>query len=191
MMARRDDWRSKAGTLAVVIGALWLVTGLNLFVFEGRLLAYGILPRAEEGLPGVVLAPLLHGGFNHLIANTTGILIFGGLVMLRSRSHFWMVTIVGALASGLGTWLFGRPAVHVGASGIVFAYFGYLLFTGFFERRIGSLLLSIAVFFIWGPTIYGILPLARDISWEGHLFGFIGGMLAAWVLAGRPFRGGI
>jgi membrane associated rhomboid family serine protease len=191
MSAWYRDLPRCAATLAVVIGALWLVAALNVFVFEGRLLAFGILPRAEEGLPGIVIAPLLHGGINHLLANTGGILIFGGLVMFRSRSHFWMVTIVGGLASGIGTWLFGRPAVHVGASGIVFAYFGYLLFTGFFERRIGSLLLSIAVFFIWGPTIYGILPTKSDISWEGHVFGFIGGIVAAWVLAGRPFRGGI
>ena len=191
MMARRDDWRGRVGTLAVIIGAIWIVAGLNLFVFQGRLLAFGIEPRAEEGLLGIVMAPLLHGGFNHLLMNTTGILVFGGLVMLRSRSHFWLVTIIGAIASGIGTWLFGRPAVHVGASGVVFAYFGYLLFTGFFERRIGSLLLSIVVFLIWGPTIYGILPMERDISWEGHLFGFIGGMVAAWVLAGRPLRGGI
>ena len=191
MAVRHDSIGSRAATLAVAIGAIWLIFAINLFVFGGRLLAFGILPRAEEGLRGVVLAPLLHGSVKHLLANTAGILIFGGLAMLRSRSHFWMVTIVGAIASGIGTWLFGRPAIHVGASGIVFAYFGYLLFTGFFERRIGSLLLSIAVFFVWGPTIYGILPLERDISWEGHLFGFIGGMLAAWVLAGRPFRGGI
>ncbi|HZM44802.1 MAG TPA: rhomboid family intramembrane serine protease [Burkholderiales bacterium] len=191
MAVRHDSIGSRAATLAVAIGVIWLIFAINLFVFGGRLLAFGILPRAEEGLRGVVLAPLLHGSVKHLLANTAGILIFGGLAMLRSRSHFWMVTIVGAIASGIGTWLFGRPAIHVGASGIVFAYFGYLLFTGFFERRIGSLLLSIAVFFVWGPTIYGILPLERDISWEGHLFGFIGGMLAAWVLAGRPFRGGI
>jgi membrane associated rhomboid family serine protease len=191
MAVRHDSIGSRAATLAVAIGAIWLIFAINLFVFGGRLLAFGILPRAEEGLPGIVIAPLLHGGINHLLANTGGILIFGGLVMLRSRSHFWMVTIVGALASGIGTWLFGRPAVHVGASGIVFAYFGYLLFTGFFERRIGSLLLSITVFVIWGPTLYGILPIKSDISWEGHVFGFIGGIVAAWVLAGRPFRGGI
>lgn len=191
MAARRDDWRAKVGTLAVVVGALWLVAGLNLVVFEGRLLAYGIYPRAEEGLRGIALAPLLHGSLNHLLANSGGILLFGGLVMLLSSSHFWMVTVIGALASGLGTWLFGRPAMHVGASGVVFAYFGYLLFTGIFERRIGSLLLSILVFLVWGPTIYGILPMERDISWEGHLFGFIGGIIAAWVLAGRPLRGGI
>jgi membrane associated rhomboid family serine protease len=155
------------------------------------LLAYGIQPHAEKGLTGIAIAPLIHGGIDHLLANTGGILIFGGLVMLRSPSHFWTVTIVGALASGMGTWLFGRPAVHVGASGIVFAYFGYLLFTGFFERRIASLLLSIAVFVIWGPTLYGILPTRSAISWEGHVFGFLGGMVTAWVLAGRPLRGGI
>ena len=111
--------------------------------------------------------------------------------MLRSEAHFWTVTLIGALASGIGTWLLGRPAIHIGASGIVFAYFGYLLFTGFFERRIGSLLLSILVFVIWGPTLYGALPMQRGTSWEGHVFGLIGGMLAAWFLAGRPLRGAL
>ena len=101
------------------------------------------------------------------------------------------MTLVGVLASGAGTWLFGRPGIHIGASGVVFAYFGYLLFTGFFEGRIGSLLLSIAVFLIWGPTLYGVLPIPGASSWEGHVFGLIGGMLAAWVLAGRPLRGGV
>ena len=188
---RDGSFGARIATLALVIGVIWVVSGLNLFALDGRLLAYGIAPRTEEGLRGIVFGPLLHGGVDHLLANTLGLLVFGGLVALRSRSHFWMVTIVGVIASGVGTWLFGRPAVHVGASGVVFAYFGYLLFTGLFERRLGSLLLSIAVFLVWGPTIYGILPIARAISWEGHLFGFIGGMLAAWVLAGRPLRGGI
>jgi len=191
MSVRHGSLGDRLGALAAAIAAIWLVAALNVFAFGGRLLAYGIQPRAQEGLRGIALAPLLHGSVEHLLANTVGVLVFGGLTALRSRLHFWMVTIVGALASGVGTWLFGRPAIHVGASGIVFAYFGYLLFTGFFERRIASLLLSIVVFFVWGPTIYGILPMERDISWEGHLFGFIGGIIAAWVLAGRPLRGGI
>lgn len=191
MRSRHDSLGARIATLAAVIGVLWAVSGLNLFAVDGRLLAYGITPRTGEGLRGIALAPLLHGGVNHLITNTIGLLVFGGLVVLRSRSHFWMVTFIGVIASGFGTWFFGRPGVHVGASGVVFAYFGYLLFTGLFERRIGSLILSIAVFVIWGPTIYGILPVRQTISWEGHLFGFIGGMLMAWVLAGRPLRGGI
>src|SRR5262245_44885352 len=152
---RHDSLGSRMGALAVVIGAIWVVSGFNLFALDGRLLAWGIAPRTEVGLRGIVFGPLLHGGVNHLLANTLGLLVFGGLVALRSRAHFLMVTIIGAIASGAGTWLFGRPAVHVGASGVVFAYFGYLLFTGLFERRFASLLLSIGVFVIWGPTIYG------------------------------------
>lgn len=190
-MTTRHNLRRRVGIIAAFIGAIWLVEIVDTVAFAGRLQYFGILPRTEQGLLGILLAPLLHGGAAHLIANTGGLLIFGGLVMLRSEGHFWTVTIVGALASGIGTWIFGRPGVHIGASGIVFAYFGYLLFTGFFERRIGPLLLSVAVFVIWGPTLYGVLPTERGSSWEGHVFGLIGGTLAAWVLAGRPFRGGI
>jgi len=179
------------GIIAAFIGAIWLVEILDTVAFAGRLQYFGIVPRTERGLLGILLAPLLHGGIDHLLANTVGLLIFGGLVMLRGERHFWTVTLVGALAGGGGIWLFGRPGMHVGASVIVFAYFGYLLFTGFFERRIGAMLLSIAVFVIWGPTLYGVLPIQGGVSWEGHLFGLIGGMLAAWALAGRPLRGGI
>ena len=191
MRSRHDSFGARIVALAAVIGTIWVVAGLNMYVFQGRLLAYGIAPRTGEGLRGIAFAPLLHGGVDHLLANTLGLLVFGGLVALRSRSHFWLVTFIGIIASGFGTWFFGRPGVHVGASGVVFAYFGYLLCTGLFERRFASLLLSIGVFVIWGPTIYGILPVGRAVSWEGHLFGFIGGMLMAWVLAGRPLRGGI
>ena len=126
MRSRRDGLSARIATLALVIGALWAVTGLNLFVFHGRLLAYGIAPRTQEGLRGILFGPLLHGGMEHLLANTAGLLLFGGLVMLRSRGHFWMVTIVGAVSSGVGTWVFGRPAMMerdvrlgVGTSGAI------------------------------------------------------------------------
>ncbi len=183
--------RRGAGILAVLIGAIWLVEILDRAVFGGSLQTYGILPRTQQGLTGILLAPLLHGEVDHLLANTGGVLIFGGLIVLRNERHFWTVTVIGALASGAGTWLFGRPGMHIGASGVVFAYFGYLLATGWFERRVGSLLLSIGVFLILGPTLLGVMPTARGISWEGHVFGLVGGILAAWVLAGRPLRGGI
>lgn len=187
MTTRQHDLRGRVATLAAFIGAIWLVAIFNAAVFEGGLLAFGIRPRTEEGIPGILLAPLLHKGVDHLLANTAGLLVFGGLVMLRSKAHFQAVTLVGILASGIGVWLFGRPFIHVGASGIVFAYFGYLLLAGWFERRIRSLLLSIAVFLVWGPVLYGVLPTQRGISWEGHASGLLGGILAAWFLAGgRP-----
>jgi membrane associated rhomboid family serine protease len=183
MTSWADGLRRRAVILGACIGAIWLVAFVDAMAFGGRLHEFGIEPRTEHGLLGIVAAPLLHGGVDHLVANMIGILIFGGLVMLRSEAHFWTVTLIGALASGAGTWLFGRSALHIGASGIIFAYFGYLLMTGWFERRVGAFLLSIAVFLVWGPMLYSILPLQSGVSWEGHLFGLLGGIVSAWLLA--------
>jgi membrane associated rhomboid family serine protease len=180
------DFRRWVRTIVLFIVAIWIIGILDMFVFGGRLTTYGILPRAERGLVGILLAPFLHSGIGHLLANSVGILFLGGLVILRSESHFWVVTLIGALASGLGTWLLGRPAYHVGASGTIFAYFGYLVFTGWFERRFGSILLSAVVVFLWGSMIFGVFPVERSVSWEGHLFGLIGGVVAARLLAPQP-----
>ena len=178
----RDLGRA-ARTIVWFVAAIWIVTIIDMTVFGGRLQGYGIWPRTKHGLLGILCAPFLHGGIIHLIANTSGILVFGGLVILRSEAHFWVVTVVGALVGGFGTWLLGRPVIHIGASGVIFAYFGYLLCTGWFERRLGALALSLVVFLLWGSTLFGILPLQRGISWEGHLFGLLGGAAAAWMLA--------
>jgi membrane associated rhomboid family serine protease len=172
-------------TIVFFIAAIWLIGVVDVVAFGGRLQAFGIRPRTVRGLVGILCAPFLHGGIFHLIGNTTGILVFGGLVILRRETNFWAVTGIGALASGFGIWLFGRPVLHIGASGIIFAYFGYLLFSGWFERRIGSLVVSMLVFVLWGSMLFGILPIQRGISWEGHLFGLMGGAAAAWLLARR------
>ncbi|MHC1743791.1 MAG: rhomboid family intramembrane serine protease [Syntrophobacteraceae bacterium] len=182
----RRDVRRWVRTIVLFVAVIWIVGLVDIFVFGGQLRTYGILPRTERGLWGILFAPLLHGGIGHLIANTSGILVFGGLVILRSEAHFWVVTLVGTLASGIGTWLFGRPAFHIGASGVLFAYFGYLLFTGWFERRLGSIILSVLVLLGWGSTIFGVLPVHPMISWEGHLFGLLGGIACARLLARRP-----
>ncbi len=182
---RGHDLRQRAISLFGLIAALGVVSVTNSVLLRGRLSAYGIVPRTQDGLWGVVLAPFLHASFSHLYANVCGILIFGGLVMLRSKSHFWLVTVVGTLVSGLGTWLLGRSAVHIGASGVVFAYFGYLLFCGVFERRIWPLLLSCMVLAVWGPTLYGVLPTQPGVSWEAHAFGLLGGIWVAWMVGRR------
>jgi membrane associated rhomboid family serine protease len=179
------DFRRWVRTLVLFIAAIWIVGILDALVFSGRLMTFGILPRTERGLLGILLAPFLHGGIGHLLANSVGILVLGGLVILRSETHFWAVTLIGALASGFGTWLLGRPAFHVGASGIIFAYFGYLVLTGWFERKFGSILLSAVVLFVWGSMLVGIFPVQSTVSWEGHLFGLLGGVAAAWLLARR------
>ncbi len=111
--------------------------------------------------------------------------MLGGLVLLRNEADFWFVTVFGALVGGLGTWLFARPDLHVGASGVIFAYFGYLASTGLFERRLGAIVISVLAVFAWGGLIFGIVPGQRGISWENHLFGLAAGAGAAWLIALR------
>ena len=180
----RRSTRTVGGSIALI----WGVSAVNLLVFAGSLNALGILPRTVRGLVGIPLSPLLHGGVFHLLSNSVGLLLLGGLVILREERHFWFVTVTAALLGGIGVWAFGRPVVHIGASGVIFGYLGYLLLTGWFERRFGSIALSVVAFLLWAPMLLGMLPVQIGVSWESHVFGFGSGVLAAWWLARRERR---
>lgn len=181
----RRELRRAARILGGVLLLLWGVFVVNAVLFAGNLLSLGVLPRTITGLRGILFMPLLHGGLAHLVGNSIGILGIGTLVLFREERHFWAVTAIGMLVGGLGTWLLGRPATHIGASGVVFAYLGYLLLAGVFERRIGSVILSSVAAVLYGGMVLGLLPGTPGVSWEGHLFGFAGGVVAARVLARR------
>jgi membrane associated rhomboid family serine protease len=151
---------------------------------RGSLDLFGIRPRSTSGLFGILCAPFLHGGFRHLISNTMPFLILGFLIMMQDWAEWIVVTIVAALGSGLGTWLFGAPGtLHIGASGVVFGYFGFLVTRAYFERNLGSLAVAMLVISLFGGMIWGILPIQVGISWEGHLFGLLGGMVASKLVA--------
>jgi membrane associated rhomboid family serine protease len=185
--ARADlarDLRRAARILAGILALLWGVLLVDVLL-GGSLRDFGIVPRTLPGLRGILLAPILHGGVLHLLLNSVGLVLLGGLVLCREESYFWAVTGIGALVGGLGTWTLGRSAVHIGASGVIFAYFGYLLLAGVFERRLGGILLSTFVAVVWGGMLLGVLPGQPGISWESHLFGFGAGALAARLLARR------
>lgn len=170
--------------LGGLVALMWITEFIDIFFFRGRLDAFGIRPHSLIGLRGILLAPFLHGGLGHLIANTIPFLTLGWLVMLRETSDFFVVSIVTMLVSGLGVWLTGSPySIHVGASGIIFGYFGFLLLRGYFERSFAAILFSLVVGFLYGGMIWGVLPIQYGISWQGHLFGFIGGAIAARLLA--------
>ena len=189
----RDDSKAIARELKThttilggAIAIMWILEIIDLFFLRGRLNAYGIRPHTIIGLRGILFAPFLHGGLGHLIANTIPFLTLGWLIMLRETSDFFIVTAITTLVSGLGVWLFGNPySVHIGASGVVFGYLGFLLLRGYFERSFIAIALSLIVGFFYSGVIWGILPTQRGISWEGHLFGFIGGILAARLLSRR------
>ena len=129
------------------------------------------------------MAPFIHGNFPHLIANTVPFISLGWFVMLQETSDFFLVTIVTMFVSGVGIWVFGQPnTVHIGASSLIFGYLGFLLFRGWFQRNFASILLSIIVAALYGGFVWGVLPSQPGISWEGHLFGFIGGAIAARLI---------
>ncbi|MBE7383176.1 MAG: rhomboid family intramembrane serine protease [Leptolyngbya sp. SIO1E4] len=181
-----QELKTQAWILGGLIGLLWGIQLINAELFNGRLAHYGIRPRQLNGLQGILWAPLLHGSASHLLANTIPLLTLGWLIMLQETEDFLTVTIITAFVSGLGTWLVGAStSIHIGASGIVFGYFGYLLLRGYFERSATSIALSFMVIMLYGGLIWGVLPTQQGISWEGHLFGFIGGGLAARLLAKR------
>jgi membrane associated rhomboid family serine protease len=179
------ELKQQLSLLGTLVAIMWVAEVVDQWVLGGQLDLLGIIPRTTIGLRGIVLAPFLHGGFAHLIGNTIPFLMLGWLIMLRETSDFVRVTLVVGLASGLGTWLLGSSGSHIGASGVIFGYLGYLLLRGFFERRLGSISLSLLVGTLYGSMIWGILPLQRGVSWEGHLFGFLGGVLAARILSVR------
>jgi membrane associated rhomboid family serine protease len=174
-------------TLGGLVGLMWAIEIID-HVPGFNLDLYGIIPRNVIGLRGILFAPFLHGSFAHLIANTVPFLTLGWLVMLRRTSDFWWVSAIAALIGGLGTWLIAPSlSVHIGASGIIFGYLGFLLSRGYFERNFGSMMLSVTVGVLYGGLLWGVLPQQPGISWQGHLFGFIGGVVAARFLAiSRP-----
>ncbi len=177
------NFKLQIKTLLAIVAILWVIEAVDLIFFGGALNNLGIRPRTVSGLWGILFAPFLHGNFAHLLANTIPLVSLGWLIMLRKSGDLIPVTAISALVGGFGTWLIGSPGVHIGASGVIFGYFGFLLLRGYFERSIGAIALSILVTFLYGGIIWGVLPNQPGISWEGHLCGFIGGAIAARLLA--------
>ncbi|MDJ0579590.1 rhomboid family intramembrane serine protease [Crocosphaera sp.] len=175
--------------LGSFVSIFWITELIDIFILQGRLNQYGIKPQSLIGLRGILFAPFLHGGLPHLIGNTVPFLVLGWLVMLQETNDFWIVTALTMLVGGLGVWLFAAPtSIHIGASILIFGYLGFLLLRGYFQRNWPSIFLSVLVAFLYGELVLGVLPSARGISWQGHLFGFLGGILAAKLIPTKKTR---
>ncbi len=176
---------TQAVTVGGTLATFWAAFAANL-VTGGALIQYGVIPRTTTGLLGILFAPFIHGSLNHLVANSVPFLVLGWLVMLRNARHFSPVTLVSMFGAGLMAWLVGAPgSVHVGASGVVFGYLGFLMLSGWFARSFASIALSIGVTVAWGGLVFGVMPGQPGISWQAHLGGFLGGVLAARWLGRR------
>ncbi|MBE9061580.1 rhomboid family intramembrane serine protease [cf. Phormidesmis sp. LEGE 11477] len=184
LYSRDPAWSLKLEILRDSLILAWLVSLTN-WIFGGSLgQLLGIRPRQLVGLLGIAFAPFLHRDINHLLANTLPFLVLGWLVLLQEglqgASGFYTVTGIILLAGGLGTWLFGREAIHLGASGLIFGYIGFLLVGSYVVPTLWTVGLAIVVFVLYGAQLWAMLPNSRAIavSWEGHLFGFVGGLIA-------------
>lgn len=173
-----------AAFLAALFTALLYVVEFADRVLPANLQREGIEARTLSGLDGVLWAPLLHGPWSHVLANTIPIALFGFLVMSGGIGQWVAVTTTVWLLSGLGVWLVGPPnAVTIGASGLAFGWLAFLLVRGIFNRSVGQLVLAGVLFFVYGGMFWGVLPtVAGNISWQGHLFGAVAGVLAAWLV---------
>lgn len=171
---------------ATFTALLYLIELIDQSLFAQRLDNYGIEPRSLDGLDGVAFAPLLHHGWAHLIANTLPVLVLGFLAMAGGLRQWIAVTAIVWLVGGIGVWFTAPPnSVTVGASVLIFGWMTFLLIRGWFNRSGLQILLGIVLFLYWGGMLWGVLPGADDISWQGHLFGAVGGILAAYLARPR------
>ncbi|WP_158888274.1 rhomboid family intramembrane serine protease [Amycolatopsis anabasis] len=173
-----------AGIVALAFTAVLYLVELADVVLPGDLDQAGIRARSLSGLDGVIWAPLLHGGWGHLLSNTIPVLVFAFLAMAAGIGQWIAVTATIWIVGGLGVWLTGpSDAVTVGASGLAFGWLAYLLVRGLFNRSPGQLAVAVVLLAVWGGMLWGVLPGNPAISWQGHLFGALAGVLAAWIAA--------
>jgi membrane associated rhomboid family serine protease len=169
--------------ILLLAAVCWLVFLLNNLMLGGHFDQCGIKPRQIGSLPGIIFAPFLHESYQHLAANTLPLLVLGGILCARSKGEFVVVTVAGILLGGSLTWLFARNACHIGASGLIFCYFGYLASLAYFHRTFGTLCLSVVCILGYGGLVWGIVPTSTAISWESHLAGLVAGVTLAALMA--------
>lgn len=164
------------GWTIVPVLTIWAVQVLNVLSFYSLNTWFGLVPRSVAGLDGIIFMPLLHTSFAHAFANTGPLFVFSLLLALTARDKILGLTVTIVVLGGSAVWIFGAPAIHVGASGLIFGYFGYLVSRGFVDRKPLSVLVSISVAIAYGAMVLGVLPNQPGISWESHLFGALVGL---------------
>ena len=188
MQSAAFDWsrlRKGAIVMAIVLAGLWLIEGIDT-ISNHALDAFGIRPWNLVGLDGIVFAPLLHVSFAHLAANSVPLFVLGTALWASGLRQWIVATVTGWITSGIFAWLL--TPIHyivIGASGVIFGWITYLIVRGFLSRRWSHIILGLVVAFAYGSVLLGVFPMSTGVSWQGHLGGAIGGILAAWLLFRR------
>lgn len=159
----------------IAIGIMWVINFVNWWLLGSLLNIFGVYPRRILGLIGIPTAPILHGHFNHLFFNTFPLFILSNLVLLSGYNVFFCVTAVIVIGSGIIVWFIGRPAFHLGASGLIMGYWSYLLIQAYEQQTIMSYVLGVISLYYFGGLLLDLFPDKREVSWEAHLAGFLSG----------------
>lgn len=162
------------------VGLLWLVKFFEVY-FQTKFVTHGVLPRNWEGLQGILFSPFIHSGYEHLISNSVPLLILLTSLIYFYKEVWLRVFLISWLLGGFWLWLGGRENYHIGASGIVYGLAAFLFLSGVLRKHTGLMALSLLIVFLYGSMVWGIFPLFRDMSWEGHLYGTVAGLLAAYM----------
>ena len=161
------------------IFVMWGVKLLEVF-FEISLIEYGVLPRDISGIKGVLLSPFIHKDFKHLINNTFPIIVLGSLLSYFYKKNYKSIFPMLYIVSGILLWGIGRTSFHIGASGIIYALASFIFFSGLISKNKNLAALSLIVIFVYGSLFWGLFPIQLEMSWEGHLSGFLSGLIFAW-----------
>ena len=175
--------KKRIQVVLVLLFLIWVFSLAGFFIQSFPF--HGIIPRNIEGLSGIFFSPLLHANFPHLMSNTIGLITFAWMIAWRGVGYYIFCTLSIVVLGGLGVWVFARANMHIGASGLVFGYFGFIVWRGLSEKKFGSLVLSAGVTFFYGGLIWGVLPSDPRISWEAHLFGLLAGMMTTQLIPKR------
>ena len=163
------------------IAVMWLIFIVNTLFFQGRLNVLGIYPRHPIGLIGILCSPFLHGGFSHLLLNSAMLFILGSFVMMLDPSQFYIISAIILIIGGGLTWEFGRPYLHIGASGLIMGYWGFLMINVFVQPTLLAVVVVAVCLYYFGAMFLNLFPQDEQTSWEGHLFGFFGGVAAVFL----------
>ena len=184
-----SDRQSNTRPLWRFIGLLWILEIIDQVLLNRQLDSLGLQPGNWNYWQGILLMTFLHGNLYHLLNNTIGLIIFGSLLLSRNRTDLYYASIGAILGCGLAVMLLGEPgSVHIGASGLVFGWWSFLIARGFYQRNFRSILVALLMIFFFGGMVYGILPGQPGISWQGHLGGAIGGITGARLTANKLRR---
>ncbi|PWY54823.1 rhomboid family intramembrane serine protease [Legionella qingyii] len=171
-----------------ILEIILLIPWLFFFVSQvyKKILILGIIPRHLRGLPGIIFAPLLHSNFNHIFFNSIPLVVLSNFILINGLNYFLVVTVMITLLSGIAIWCFAKPGLHVGASGLITGYWGFLVSNIYQNGTLTTIILGVISLYYFAGIFFGIFPRDKGVSWEAHLFGLLAGLATSYLFVLYP-----